>query len=316
MRTPILICILILWGTITFGQKSVGIQADRLLFEKALLLHQLATQGLDLDRTINAKDSVTARNKEYAQAIKETILEEALEYYQELIDSFPKSGLLFRALNNKGLIELELDDTKAAVQTFQEIIDSKVNDKEPGGTGSGIMAEPYANYKNRASKILTNIYLEQKDYNKALHYLELTKKYPYRHFCGNEYAAEEIYKCNLYARCYLGVGDTSQALKVLLPNILESGLADNSNLVQLTAEILLNKYTKEELKVLFERAFEPGNIKHEKAKKQTDFEKNYIVFLGVDIEILLELSSMNPDEIRQKLERICKTSQFFKLLSK
>lgn len=316
MKIQILTFIFILFGQVTFGQKANSIQKDELLFEKGLLLHQLIDEDLDLDETINSKDTTNAKTKEFAVDVKETILEKALEYYQELIDSFPKSNLLFRALNNKGFVELALDDTEEATKTFLRILDSKADDKEKGGVGSGLMGEPYANYKNRATKVLAKIYIEGKDYKKAIKYLDLTKEFPYRHFCGNEYAAAEIYMCELYAKCYLGLNDTDKALKILLPNLLENGLADNSDIVILTTETLLKRYSKTELRTLFENAFKSYKTEKVKPKDSDEYERYYVTFLDTDIEInSLRLEFIKPEEKLKEIANIYQASKFYKLLN-
>jgi hypothetical protein len=309
----------ILFAFLVFGQKLIGqekpIQKDALLFEKGLLLQQLVDEDLELNKVINSKDSLKQK-KEFASDIKETILEKALEYYQELIDSFPKSNLFFRTLNNKGFIELALDYKNEATKTFLMIIESKAEDKEKGGIGTGLMAEPYANYKNRASKTLAEIFIKDRSFQEALNYLELTQKYPYRHFCGNEYAADEIYMCELYAKCYLGLKNNKKAIEVLLPNLIENGLANNSEIVELTFRTLIQQYSKEELKIKFKQAF--ANYAIEKIKKNDyEYEKYYITFLGVKIELpSWELENTKPEKRQYIIDIILNESEFFKLLNK
>ncbi|WP_156900381.1 tetratricopeptide repeat protein [Flavobacterium filum] len=313
MKRLTIIFSLILFGQTLFGQGKT-IQRDVLLFEKGLVLHQLVDEDLDLEEIINSKDSIKVK-KELATEIKETILEKALEYYQELIDSFPKSKLLFRTLNNKGFIEIALNNKEGAKRTFQKIIDSKADDKEKGGIGSGIMAEPYANYKNRASKVLADIFIKDSNYTEAIKYLDLTKKYPYRHFCGNEYAADEIYMSELYAKCYIGLNDRQKAIETLLPNLLENGLANNSDLVNLTYQTLLQKYSKDDLKIKFEQAFK--NYQIEKVKnKDSEYEKYFITFLDTKIELSSwRLDYLKPEERAKEIDKTYRNSEFYKLLN-
>jgi hypothetical protein len=315
MKRLTFLIFLTLIGQLVYGQNR-PIQKDELLFEKGLLLQQLVSEDLELDNIINSKDSsIVKLRQEFATNIKETILNKALEYYQEVIDSFPKSKLFFRALNNKGFIELALDEKKEAKITFQKIIDSKADDKEKGGIGSGIMAEPYANYKNRAAKILANISIEDSSYSNAIKYLDLTKKYPYRHFCGNEYAAEEIYMSELYAKSYLGLNEKQKALNILLPNILENGLTDNSYLVDLAYKTLLIDYQKDELKLKYEQAFK--NYWAEKVKSKKDgYEQYFITFLDTKIELnSWQLYFLKPEERQKEIDNIYKKSKFYKLLN-
>lgn len=305
--------LLLLVGQLTFGQTR-SIQRDELLFEKGLLLQQLIDEELDLNRTINSKDNIKTKT-EYAMEIKETILEKALECYQELIDSFPNSKLLYRTLNNKGFIELELDDIDEAKKTFLSILDGKADDKEKGGIGSGIMAEPYSNYKNRASKALANIYIKEKNYKDAVKYLDLTIKYPYRHFGGNEYAADDIYMSELYAKCYIGLNNYEKAYEILLPNILENGLADNSDLVDIAYDALLKKYTREDLKSKYEQAFKNYKVEKVKSEKE-EYEKYFIFFLDTKIELSSwRLEFIKTEEKDKEIESIYKKSRFYKLLN-
>lgn len=311
MLRQTLIILLLLSGLITFGQKNV-ITKDELLFEKGLLLQQMINDDLFLDETI--KDS-TKPVANFAEEIKEGILDKALELYQELIDSFPKSKLLFRTLNNKGFIELSLGDTAKAKKTFMVILNSEANDKEKGGIGSGLMAEPYANYKNRAAKTLSSISIQEKKWDEALSYLDLTKKYPYRHFCGNEYAADDIYMAELYAQCYLGLQDYKKAYSVLLPNILENGLADNSSLVDTAYKALLKTYSKNDLKRLFELAFK--DIKTETVKRgKNEYQIHYITFLDNKIEVdTWRFDFANAKDKEKAAPELYKNSKFYKLLT-
>lgn len=313
MRKLKLILLLLLFGQMTFGQTKV-IQQDELLFEKGLLLQQIIDEELDLNWTIFSEDSINAKTK-YAIEIKETILEKALEFYQELIDSFPKSKLLYRTLNNKGFIELSLEEFNEAKKTFTLILDSQADDEEEGGIGSGIMAEPYAGYKNRASKAMASICVKEKNYKDAVKYLDLTKKYPYRHFCGNEYAADDIYMSKMYGKCYIGLNEYEKAYKILLPNLLENGLADNSDLVDIAYDALLKKYTKEDLKSKYEKAFK--NYKVEKVKiEKEEYEKYFISFLDTKIELSSwRLEFISTEEIDKEIDSIYKKSRFYKLLN-
>lgn len=316
MKQLTILFILVLLGQVAFGQEN-STNREILLFEKGLLLQQIVDEDLELNEIIYSEDNIKEK-KELASDIKETILEKALEYYQELIDSFPKSNLLFRTLNNKGFIELVLDEKGKAKETFLKILNSKADDTEMGGIGSGLMAEPYANYKNRALKVLADIYIKDSNYREAIKYLDLTKKYPYRHFCGNEYAADEIYMKELYAKCFIGLNNRNKALEQLLPYLLENGLANNSNLVALTYKTLLQQYSKDELKVKYEQAFK--NYQYEVVKNKNDkneSEKYFIIFLDTKIELnSWRLEYLKPEEKAKEIDSIYRNAEFYKLLYK
>jgi tetratricopeptide (TPR) repeat protein len=306
--------LIILLFTLTqlgFAQKK-QISSDELLFEKGLLLQEMVDHGLYLDDTIKGSIKIKA---DYAAEIKEEVLEKALAFYNELIESFPKSKLLFRALNNKGFIELSLEDTAEARKTFLTILNSSANDKDKGGVGAGIMGEPYANYKNRAAKALASICMQGKNWEEALTFLDETKRYPYMHYCGVESAADEIYMAELYAQCYLALHDYEKAYAVLLPNILENGLASNSNLVDTAYNALLKTYDKASLKKQFELAFQ--NIKTETIKQgKYEYRIQYITFLNTRITLDYWQFDLTHASIKEnEIDELCKNFKFYKLLS-
>lgn len=315
----ILIAILLLCLSFSFGQKK-NPNEDLILFEKTVAIQELLND--ELIQIINPKDTIDIVNEEkikqkFAIEIKENILHKVIENYTELISKYPKSKLVFRALNNKGFAELELEDYEEAKKTFFKILNSNANDKENGGIGSGLMGEPYANYKNRACKILADLEIKNKKYQEAINYLDFTKKYPYRHFCGNEFASEEIYMAEMYSKCYLGLNQCEKAFDILLPNIIENGLASNSELVNITFNALLKNYKKEDLKIQLENSFKNVvSVKETRNKKEYTY--YYINYLNRKIELnswkLNEM--MNEQERGKVIAEIQNNSKFYKLLTK
>lgn len=309
---------ILLFSCIIFGQKKKSID-DILLFERTVAIQELLNEELgnftDLYDSVSITDEERTK-QEIVLEIRENVLDKVIENYEDLIRDYPKSNLVFRALNNKGFAELQLEDYEKAKETFSTLLNSKANDKEKGGVGSGIMGEPYANYKNRACKILAGLELKSQNYQEALHYLDQTKKYPYRHFCGNEYAADEIYMAKMYSECYLGLNQYDKAYDILLPNIIENGLASNSQLIHTTFQALLKNYKKEDLKIQFENAFK--NVKAEKEKvNKEEYTMFYIYFLDRKIKLnSWQLHEFLTEQEREKvMTDILTHSEFYNLLS-
>ncbi|KOY88191.1 hypothetical protein AD998_12690 [bacterium 336/3] len=308
MKILIFICICSFPFISLFGQKKAEAEIEaQILFEKAVLLHTLPeelalTQG---------KDSISFQ---YAKELENDIYEEALDLYKTFIEKYPKSKLIYRALYNKGSLERYLKMNWEANNTFQVLLNSKANDQEKGGKGSGIMAEPYANYKHEAAKELTLIAIEYKSYEEALKYLDLMKKYPYHHFCGNEYATDEIYTQGLYAQCYIGLNENQKAIQVLLPSLLENGLADNSALVQTLYDILIKLYSKDSLKAQYEYAFKNYQSKTIKRKKNS-YDILFIKFLDTEIELPVDSFYQKKESLDKRINHIYTDSLFYKLLS-
>lgn len=309
------LCILL--SLSAFSQKTKN-NEDLILFERTLALQELVDYELidlqNVDDTILTKEEKI--KKEFAKEIKEDILHKIISGYNELIEKFPKSKLIFRALNNKGYAELQANMTDKAKETYLKIMNSQANDQEKGGIGSGIMAEPYANYKNRACKVLAKIEIDTKNYSEALRYLDQTNKYPYRHFCGNEYAADAIYMATMYSNCYLALNDYEKAYDVLLPNILENGLADNSYLIKTAYEALLKKHRKEDLKIEFENAFK-NIITEKEISDKYEYTNYYIKFQNRKIQLepwSLDFIS-SEDDLKKVATSILTNSEFYKLLT-
>jgi len=187
-------------------------------------------------------------------------------------------SLISKAYYNMGYILLITKDYANAKMIFEDILTSDFDDMDEGGTGEGLMAEPYALYKNNSCNILAKLALEEKDFKKALAYTEMAdKEYPYYHFCGNEYAANNIHLAWLYAKCYEGLGDKDKALTTLLPECLDNGLANNDSIVKMAAQLIKEKYKYEEIEAAIDNAV--AGISSRKVRIGTNSRTQYITSL-------------------------------------
>lgn len=274
----------ILIGNYCFSQNH---NEDLELFNKGNGLYELVYDDLYMDHTLSKLDTTKLEERiEYKILFdqKDEILERALEYFEKVIDEYPESKLAFRAMTNAALIATELYYSDTAINYYKKIINSNASDKEKGGIGNGLMAEPYALYKNRACKNLAEIYLTESNYKESIRYIDLIKKYPYQHFCGNEYAANEIYLATLYSKNYLGLNNSKKALEYSLPHALNIGLADNSEIFGIALSILESNYTKEELDSEIEKSIRSIKLKTRKGNTY-----GVTTFLGVKIRLWPEV---------------------------
>ena len=88
---------------------------------------------------------------------------EALKGYQYIVNNHPKNELYPRAFYNVGYIYFIQKKYDKSIPIFKEILESNFNEKE--NLGGGIMADPYTNYRHRASEILSEIYYDKKKYD-------------------------------------------------------------------------------------------------------------------------------------------------------
>jgi len=80
-----------------------------------------------------------------------------------------------------------------------------------------------SNYKNAAALYLAKLYLEQKNYTKALQHLEdAVKKYTVTYTCGTGNAFQQEEYTALYAYCYEGLKEYNKVLEVLLPHFFNT----------------------------------------------------------------------------------------------
>jgi hypothetical protein len=121
----------------------------------------------------------------------------------------------------------------------------------------------------------------------------------------------------MYSKCYLGLNQYEKAYDILLPHIIENGLASNSELINTTFDALLKTYKKEELKTQFENSF-----KNVVAVKETRNKNEYTFFYINFLNRKIELSSWNLSEMLTESERekvlntMLEESGFYKLLTK
>jgi hypothetical protein len=288
---------------------SFPILKDELLFQKGLLLQQLATEGLGLNETI--KDKQTDESKSvYAAEIKENILDDAFKCYQELTDSFPKSACFYKALVNQGLIKLELQDTVLAEKLFQMVL-GKTNEKEKKkGEKVVIMdpnADPYSDSKNDAAKMLATISLANREYQRTLSFLDEQKRYPRKAMWSKE--GDAMYTATMYGKCYMGLKKYQKVCDVLLPDLFSDEM--NADAEELLYEALLKTNKKEELIKKYELAFK--NFSADKSKNAY-----FIMFLNRQIDMLplLKPALLIQDAAYpgNEIDRICKGTWLYERL--
>src|ERR1017187_3420282 len=116
----------------------------------------------------------------------------AIESFKYIVRNYPKDPLYPRAFYNVGYISLIDKQYDSAIFYFKAILVSNFNEKE--ALGGDIMADPYTNYRHHASELISDIYYNKEMYDSSLYYFSLSDTlYPYMHFCGNEYAENDVH---------------------------------------------------------------------------------------------------------------------------
>lgn len=217
--------------------------------------------------------------------------------FEQLIKQYPKSDVVPRAHFNRALCYYYFKDYETSEEIFHEILEQRYDERDPNG-----LMEPYALYKHHTCRYLASIALEKKDYQAAEKYINLfDKKYPYQHFCGNEWSAYDMYKAVMYAKVYRGTNRIDRAMNELLPHMFSDALASNEEVLTELEDIIDKHYSKDESQAEFEKALASLEVKDVKKHRS-----GTIILYGVKIEIedyfydYDEKSSKVSDEERYK----------------
>ena len=123
---------------------------------------------------------------------------------------------------------------------FTMILNGDQDEREP--SGGDIMASPYANYCHWAACHISDCYYELRRYDSALCYWALADTvYPFLSDCGNAYAENDIHTSLRYADIYQKLGQLDKAIEKLLPQVFNTGLADNSKILTELKKLLAGK---------------------------------------------------------------------------
>ena len=296
--------------------KTEEVNKDVILFNKGIAVFDILEEG-SFDYEIARVDTTSVAGKMKFQVLydtRESILDSALEYFEEIIKEYPKSNLYHKSLYNSAKISSLLEYENDEIKYLEMILKSDANDKEKSGR-SGLMANPYANFKNEASNRLAVIYIQKKDFKTALKYKKINEKYPLKHFCGNAYAEDEIRTAQLYGEIYIGLGDTKKGLSYLLPQVFNNSLGSNSDIVDFTIKFLKTKYEKEKLVDELNNSIKNYYSRTEK-RNDDEWTDYYIKFLDEEIIVPHWELSFETDQkkIESLLKKVILNSEFYKKL--
>ena len=129
----------------------------------------------------------------------------------KLSRQFPGTPTWGKAVFNLGISHKDQSDFEGAIGYFTSLLDSDVNDLEPGGN----IMEPYRNYRPRAQWQIAHSLFAQGKYRDALNAYRVGEtRYPMESWCGNE-LGEYAYQSALYqALSHDWLGETREAVRL------------------------------------------------------------------------------------------------------
>ena len=230
--------------------------------------------------------------------------QDAADSFGRFIEGFPDSPLKGRAHYNLALSFKELGDGARAKTIFHEILAMPYNERDENS-----LMEPYTLYKHHSCRMLASIALDEQNYKEAEHYIKMfDKKFPYQHFCGNEWAAYKMFKAVMIARVYTGMNQPQRAIKTLAPFTFSDALASNEEVLETLESTVRREFTKDEIKAELTRAIESLQV-----TQANDRTTAAMMLFNVKVEV--EDFYMDKDANESDLEhyrRIVRSNEFFK----
>ncbi|MFT5754314.1 MAG: outer membrane protein assembly factor BamD (BamD/ComL family) [Flavobacterium sp.] len=157
--------LLLLFTSIICFSQSDKPNEDRILYEKGMALNELYYNSNFFELTVITKD-------ENVSKIVKLISIQALEYFDKLVNDFPESDLFIVSLYEKSMLELDLEQNKKAKESLLTLLNKKNS------------TQNY--YRNKSFIELAKLYIEEKNYKKALLYLEERIENGFHFSCGVE----------------------------------------------------------------------------------------------------------------------------------
>jgi tetratricopeptide (TPR) repeat protein len=236
---------------------------------------------------------------EALQLFNDEKYKEAATAFASFMQVYPRHELKGRAHYNLAFTYKQLGDLTKAKETFVDILGEKYNERDENS-----LMEPYALYKHHACRQLAMISIEQNNFDDAEKYIRyFDKKYPYQHFCGNEWAGYDIFKAIMDAKVQAGRKQPGLAVKILSPHLFANGLASNEEALEELDTILERNFDHQIVKDMFNQAFTSLRI-----ETKNGVEIAIVTFSGIDIALspfAFELSESNTNDLEsiQKLLR-------------
>lgn len=148
---------------------------------------------------------------------------EAVRQWQRAVDGFPDTRDWPKALFNIGVVLKEQEAFDRAIEVFQRLLGSNVNDLEPGAH----LMEDYRNYRSRASWEIGLCRLGSGDAAGALEAFRTTReKYPFQSTCGNAHQEYRYQYAAFEGVCLEYLGRYSEAIGNYFEAITQSGHGD------------------------------------------------------------------------------------------
>jgi hypothetical protein len=157
--------------------------------------------------------------------------------------------------------------------------------------------------------MLASMALEEKNYQNAENYIKMfDEKFPYQHFCGNEWAAYNMFKAVMTAQVYSGMNQPQKAISTLLPYTFSNALASNEEVLKVLETTLTSQFTKEEIEAELLKAIESLQVKRRNSRT-----KSTMILFGVKVELDDFFMDNEPNESElEHYKRLAASNELFR----
>lgn len=271
------------------------------LFNSAYTLQEQTFYGSYLESVLRSSDTTDLTGKvqyEFAYDMQKEVLSNALFYYNNLLEYFPNSAFVPEAIYNMGSIELKLGDTTNSLKHYNQYIEFEADD-----------STVFEDYKNYSCISIAEVYIAQKQYDKSIEYLNISKKYRPNFICGNAYENHKFMLAKLYAECLYGMGQVDSALALTLPHVFPNGIGFNNEIVEFSVRILKKEYDNKTIKKKLDSAIDKLYYKDD------NMYWCYINFLDVEIPISYFIDFENKKHPDEEVINYIKSTAFYTQLT-
>lgn len=240
-------------------------------------------------------------------------LDSAIALMTKAVEETPDTTNCYgRCMNNIPLAYAMRGDFDNAILWFDKILDSNLDDLQPG---TSIM-EPYANYHHNACMKLVQVYESLEKPQMALKYLNLAEtSYPYQTFSGTSFEKRAVSITQMKARLYEGLGKKDSVLFIQLSKILDTDIRyrkpdyESLSNVNFYAELIVNvKELIGEDQLDTERKKLKKAIQDIEMSQSGDMRVGTFNFRGLEYKIGVSDNSKTRKQVIQKLMQ----NEFFK----
>ena len=149
-------------------------------------LYEKATARIDAIDNLNIRDGLKSENPEvvkFATNIEQKAIKEALELFQKIFDTIPNTKLQNKIDYDLARLYSRSGNSKLAIEFFKKTIENEQS--------ITLSSEDEENYTRKNICIwLAKMLIEINDYKAAKIYIEKSKEYKVKYFCGNSYVED------------------------------------------------------------------------------------------------------------------------------